>query len=465
MIKVKVDYKDKVFIKELLRKAFPLIIGTILIGLTNLVDNAMIGFVQQSGSGELSASSLAQKYVSISTVFIAATISLFSFLIFQYKGAKNQEKIKETIKIMNIFVVILDIILIVVPFFLSNEIMRAFQGDNYDSSISTSSGIAQDYVKVLAFNLIASSLFLIYINVANAYGKQKILMIITAISILVNILFNYLLYEVASLGLDGIAYSTIIGQALSLLILIGYLHKRKLSSLLSLNILTWYKIDKEVLVIGLKRWAMALQTILWSFISIGITIIYSNWYGDAANERLAIVVPVARMFYSALDGIANTKGYFVGTNIGKGDKEVALINDKRINLYTFIVASIEGILMAGLAFVIPMAWSSIGDDAQWDITLMLISIGLTYPIAAVSKCLLGSFKVAGMGKTIILSNGLFALFFEFTVPLILFILYKNGIVNNLEFWELYMIARIVKLIKLPPTYYFWRKQKWLEKAI
>jgi len=60
------------------------------------------------------------------------------------------------------------------------------------------------------------------------------------------------------------------------------------------------------------------------------------------------------MFYSALDGVSNTKGYFVGTNIGKGDKRNAYINDKRINLYTFVIAIFEGILLIALSYPLPL---------------------------------------------------------------------------------------------------------------
>jgi len=68
-----------------------------------------------------------------------------------------------------------------------------------------------------------------------------------------------------------------------------------------------------------------------------------------------------------------------------------------------------------------------------DATIMIIAFGATYPIAATSKSLLGSFKVAGMGKTIVLSNGIFALSFELLIPLILFLINKYVTNLNLEF--------------------------------
>lgn len=462
---IKINYQETAFIKNVFIKALPLIIGTILVGLTNLVDNFMIGQFQAYGAKELSASTLSQRYLNIALIFVQASIALFSFLIFQYKGAKNNSKMKEVIKLLIIFVVAVDLAAILIGHYQINNIMKFFQGDNFSLiNSSTQTHLAQNYSKILIFNIIPVSLFLIYINVLNAHGKQKALLLISPLSLVVNIFFNWLFYKGLNFGLSGIAFSTILGDSISFILVLGYLWKLKIKHVF-INPLEIVFIDKKILMIGLKRIFMSLQVILWSSISIGIGIIYSNWYGDIANDRLAIIAPVARMFYSALDGIAATKGYFVGTKIGKGDKEAAYINDKRLNLYTFIVALLEGLLLIALAYPIPLMWGSVSHSVHLDSTIMLICIGATYPIAATSKTLLGSFKVAGMGKTIVLSNGLFALFFELLIPLTLFFINKYVVDLNMSFWELYMIARLVKLVKLPPTYYFWRKFKWLEKAI
>jgi len=66
-------------------------------------------------------------------------------------------------------------------------------------------------------------------------------------------------------------------------------------------------------------------------------------------------MPIVMMFYSAIDGIAATKGYFVGVAVGAEDKELALKNDKRINLFAFLTAAIEGMLLIAIAFVLPKA--------------------------------------------------------------------------------------------------------------
>ena len=457
-------YYDKPFIKELFYKALPLAIGSILAALIMLVDNFMIGIMQPNGGAELAAASLANKYVSIVKIFVVASISMFSFLVYQYKGAKKEQEIKQTIKLIVIFVLIVDAIGILVGWIITDHILHFFQGINYGNA-STSSGIAQEYLRASIFTIIPSSLIMVSLVGLNAYGKQKILIPMMIIAIGINALFNYVFYKVAGLGLEGVAYSTILADFIGITIIIWWIFKNKLNKILLFNPLLIWKLNTQILRKGFSRFAMALQAILWSSISIGITIIYSNWYGDVANERLAIVMPIVAIFYTALDGVASTKGYFVGSRIGAGDKEGVLEIDKKINMYTFVVSVVEGILLVALAFVLPLAWQSVSSTVHFEASLMLVIVGVTYPLAALSKNLLGSFKVAGMGKTIILSNGLFALFFEFMIPFILFMIWKYTGLVHLEFWQLYFIARSVKLLKLPPTLYFWKQKKWLEKSI
>lgn len=109
---MKVFYRDKAFIKDVFYKSFPLIIGTIVTGLITLVDSFMVGVFQHKGSSELAATSLANKYVNIVNIFVQSIIAMFSFLIYQYKGNDQKEKIKETFKILVNFVLFIDLIAI-----------------------------------------------------------------------------------------------------------------------------------------------------------------------------------------------------------------------------------------------------------------------------------------------------------------------------------------------------------------
>lgn len=463
---IKIDYWDKVFIKDVFRKAFPLIIGTIITGLIGIVDSTMVGLFQSGDSGELASLSLASKYISIMTIVTTAFISMTSFLVMQYIGKKNPEKAKETIKMLVFGSMIFISILIVIGWTITDDIMSFFQGDNYGDP-STKNGIAQDYLKISMFSMFPITLLTIYLNGLVAFGKQKIMTFIVLNSIAINALFNWIFYKVANFGVNGIAYSTLLAECISFLIVIGWVLKfQETRDALIFNVFLIWKIDLEIFKIGIARWAMAGQVLLWNAISLGLRIIWSRWYGDEANQILAIVSPVIAIFYGALDGISTTKGYYVGKNIGAGNQEQAYINDKRINFLVFLVAVVEGSTLASVAFPVAQIWSTVDKDIQLQATWCMISVGLTYPIAAMSKTMLGSFKVAGMGKTIILSNGLFALFFEFMIPLVLFIIHiTTNTLYSLEFWHLFVISRAIKLIKLPPTLYFWRKKKWLIASV
>ena len=462
----KVNYRDKSFIKDVFRKSLPLIIGTIISGLIGIVDSTMVGLFQSANSGELAAISLASKYVTIINIFVTALISTVAFLVMQYVGKKDNVKTKEVMKFLIVCSTILISIMILIGWFLVDDIMRFFQGENYGDP-STRNGVAQDYLKISMFTMFPIALVSIYLNGLVAFGKQKIMMPIVLASIAINALFNYLFYKVFSFGVNGIAYSTLLAECLSFVaILIWTLKNQDTREYLIFNIFLIFKIDITIVKLAFKKSSMAMHVILWNMINLGLRVIWSRWYGDEANEVLAIVNPVIAIFYGALDGVSTTKGYYVGKNIGKGDKEQAFINDKRINMYVFIVATVEGLILAAISYPVTMIWSSVDETLLKEATWSMIAVGLTYPIAAVSKTLLGSFKVAGMGKTIILSNGLFALFFEFLIPLILFFIHiYTKELDSLEFWHMFLISRCIKIVKLPPTLYFWRKKKWLNASI
>lgn len=461
---VKIEYWDKPFIKEVFYKSLPLIIATIVTGATALIDSFFVGLFQPKGSSELAALSLGNKYLSFSNIFIEAIVAIFSFLIFQFKGAKKFKEISDTTKIMISLSLGVAIVFIVLAYAIPNQIMQLFQGIHYSKSLSTSTGAAQGYMKVAIFTLLPTSIFTVLIFGVNASGKQKIIVPLSIVSLGINALFDYLFYKVFGFGLNGIMYATLMANLIFTAGIVLWIFHIKLQREILFNPLKIFKWNKEVFTLGSKKYSMALQSMLWSFVPLIMSVIYSRWYGDVASNRLAIAMPIVDMFYSALDGVAATKGYFVGRAIGAKDKDLALANDKKINMYTFIVALAEGALMCTLAFLITKAYVGAESLEQHEAALMLIAVGCTYPIAAMSKCMLGSFKVAGLGKIIILSNGLFAVLFELLIPVILFLIATNTDLLHLDFWQLFLITRLVKLLKLPPTLYFWKKKKWLERV-
>lgn len=169
---IHVNYADKKFIKDVLYKALPLIIGVISIGLINIIDNAMIGIFQESNSGELAAASLAGKFIKLMNILITASISMVSFLLMQYAGKKDKENVLSILKIMYIFTFICIVISILIAFLLANQIMHFFQGDNFNDT-STKNGIAQSYLKVLIFEIIPTTFIQITLVGLIAFKKQK----------------------------------------------------------------------------------------------------------------------------------------------------------------------------------------------------------------------------------------------------------------------------------------------------
>ncbi|WKX02425.1 MATE family efflux transporter [Candidatus Mycoplasma mahonii] len=461
---LKVKYWDKKFILKILKVAAPFIVLAIIDSLMSLIDGIMVGNFQTPGSSEMAAVSLGNKYSGIAVIVIGAFIAMFSFLVMQYKGANNHKKIKSVYKIITIGIFAFSAIFILCAYFATDEIMRFFQGTNM-ANTSTASGEAQDYTKVIIWKIIPLMLSSSYMQWLTANKKQKIIIPLSLMIVVINAFGNYLFYRVFSLGLVGVAWSTVTVECFLVIAIGGYIWFSKIDPVMFFNPLKIFQIDKTILLLGLKRSGLFIQNITFSLASIGVMIIYSRWYGDGASNVLAIVQPILMMFYLAFNGVGRTKGIFVGYYIGKGDREQAYINDKKLNMYTFITALVEGTILAAVALPIPLMWGNISHDIQLHATLVLLAVACTYPFAAISKSMLLTFKAAGMGKEAVMSNGVFSVIFEFGIPLTLYLIDAYVAHIGISFWQLYWISRLIKLVKIPPTYIFYKKYKWLDKAI
>lgn len=338
--------------------ALPMLAGGVLQQLYSFVDSVIVG--NYLGPAALGAvgSSFPVIFTLISIIIgiaMGATI-----VIAQYFGAKDYEKVRQTIDTINIFLFFSGILFSILGIVFSRDIFILI--DQPAESID----MATEYLQVYLGGLLV---FFGYNGVAailRGIGDSKTPLVFMAIATLLNILLDYVFIAIVGWGVRSAAAATIISQGTAFIIAVIWLNKyHKIVKVTVRNLSFNWSIFSKSMKIGLPS---GLQHF---FVSLGMVALFKivNEYGTDVNTAYSVAMRIDGL--AALPGMifAGALATFVGQNLGADKPQRA-----RKGLYTtFWMTSLIAIFLS--VSLILLREPIIGlftDDKE------VIRIGITY---------------------------------------------------------------------------------------
>ncbi len=337
-------------IPKLIKKfAIPCVISMIVAALYNIVDQIFIGWSSAGAFGN-AATNIVYPFTVISLAFALLVGDGMAALFSLSLGAKDREKANKSIGNGLILLVFIAIILTIIGFVFSKQILRIFGANPNEVECY---GYAKDYLKIiccgLPFYIIGQGL---NASIRND-GSPNYAMFATLIGAISNIILDPIFIFVFNLSVKGAAIATVIGQVLTFIVSIVYLTKAKS-----------FKINKESLKLDKGIWTKTLSLGLASLITqLAIVIIIAvanNVVGKYGYMTMAstgltygVVTPLAvigicmKVFgivVSIVIGVSLGGMPIIGYNMGAG-------NTKRVK-ETIKYILVINLIIGCLAFVI-----------------------------------------------------------------------------------------------------------------
>lgn len=208
--------------KLLLGIALPIAVQNLINFAVNLMDTVMLG---QLGEMPLAASSLANQVFFIVTLVVYGIGGGANVLAAQYWG---REDLPSIYKILNYtymtaagFALIAGAAAIGIP----GIIMRMFTHDEAVVSLGV------EYLKIVGWSYLLFTATTVTLCILRAAHIVRIAMVLSCVSLCVNIVLNYLLIfgkcGMPQLGIKGAAIATLSARAVEFLLLIGFLWKKE----------------------------------------------------------------------------------------------------------------------------------------------------------------------------------------------------------------------------------------------
>ncbi len=328
-------------IMPLLIKFFlPMLAANILNSIYNTVDTIIIG--QFVGSAGIVSVNMGGKMLNMFTHFGIAFAGGGQVLIAQLVGAKREDKVKQTIGTLFDMMAVLAILgaalmlIFAVPILkLLNTPEEAFDG-------------ALGYLRVTAIGLIFMFGYNAVSSILAGMGESKKPLIFVAIAAVVNLIGDIIFIVVFHLDAVGTAIATVLGQAVSLIISLIYLYRRREDFGFDFK-LPSFKADWEMLKIMVKiGFPNALRSLC-----ITVTQLYLlgnvNVYGVTESAAYSIGDKIYHLANVFVTSIGNGASGMVGQNLGAGKNHRV----KTVVFDTFILSLAGAVLLSVISLLFP----------------------------------------------------------------------------------------------------------------
>ena len=315
--------------RHLVRFALPLLAGNLFQQLYNMVDTWVVGnFVSNEA---FSAVGTVTPIINTLIGFFLGMSSGAGVVISQYYGAHRPEKVREAVHTAMLLTVIMGVVFTGVGIAMTPLMLELMK---------TPAEVAPDqtvYLTIYFAGIMGLLLYNMGSGILRAVGDSRRPFYFLLVSAGVNTALDLLFVLKFGMGVEGVAYATIIAQAVSavltIAVLIGYDGSVKLS-LRDLRI--HWDMLKKIVAVGIPA---ALQMAITAFSNVFVQG-YINHFGADCMSGWTAYTKIDQLVILPVQSLSLASTTFVGQNLGVGNVERAKGGVRRALYLSFAVTAV-----------------------------------------------------------------------------------------------------------------------------
>ena len=294
--------------RHLINFALPLLAGNLFQQLYNMVDTWVVGnFVSNEA---FSAVGTVGPIINMLIGFFLGMSSGAGVVISQYYGAHRPEKVHEAVHTAMLLTVIMGVVFTGAGIAMTPLMLRLMK---------TPVEVAPDqtaYLTIYFAGIMGLLLYNMGSGILRAVGDSRRPFYFLVVSAVVNTALDLLFVLKFGMGVEGVAYATIIAQAVSAVLTIAVLVRYDGSVKLSLRKLRiHWDMLKKIVAVGIPA---ALQMAITAFSNVFVQS-YINYFGPDCMSGWTAYNKVDQLMILPVQSISMANTTFVGQNLGVGD--------------------------------------------------------------------------------------------------------------------------------------------------
>lgn len=445
-------FDDKKFLKKTMAIGIPIAMQALLNTTLNLVDTMMIGSLGQSA---IAAVGLANKIFFVLTLLLFGVVSGSSILTAQYWGKRDIKNIRRVLGISLIIGLSGSVIFMLAGLFTPKAVMRIFTPS--EGTIA----LGADYLAIVALSYPLTAITNCYISLLRATNKVKAPVLISIVSILVNVVLNYTFiygnFGAPRLGVQGAAIATVIARLVECIsiIFVVYISKgpaaAKIKELVDFN--------KEFI----KRYFITVSPVIANEFMWGLGVtMYSLVYGRMGDEAVAsitITQNVEQICVVIFQGLSAATAVILGNELGANKLKEAEKHAKSFFVLQLMFTVVMGIICIIIRKPLINLFSVPSNIAS-NITKCLTVFVCYLPFRMFNLVnIVGVLRSGGDTKASLLLDmtGVWCVGIPFA--------YLGGMVLGLPIYYVYAMVTIEEVYKFILGFKRYKQNKWLKNIV
>ncbi len=307
-----VDMTSGSTVRHIITFAIPLLIGNLFQQLYNTVDTWVVGNFATNEA--FSAVGNVGPIINMLVGFFVGFSSGVGVVISQFYGAKQYDRVSDTVHTAIAMTAILGAIFMIVGYFVSPLLLLLMK---MPESVFAE---AKTYLAIYFLGILGLMIYNIGSGILRAVGDSKRPFYYLVVAAAVNTVLDLVFVIFFNMGVAGVALATVIAQGTSaVLVMVKLLRTDACIKLIPRYLKIDFSILSKIFRVGIPA---ALQTTLVGFSNIFVQS-YINFFGEDFMSGYTAYSKIDQILLLPMQSIALASTTFVGQNIGKGQSERA----------------------------------------------------------------------------------------------------------------------------------------------
>ena len=326
-----VDMTEGNITRHIISFALPLLIGNLFQQLYNTVDTWVVG--NYVSNEAYSAVGTVGPIINMLIGFFMGLSSGAGVVISQYYGAKQHDKVQETVHTAILMTLILGVVFTMIGIAMIPLMLRLINMPD------TVTGEAATYLTIYFAGLLGLMLYNIGAGILRAVGDSQRPFYFLVVCAVLNTVLDLVFVLVFHMGVAGVALATILSQTISAILILITLTRAESCIHLDLKKLKIHlPMLKKIFKVGIPA---ALQMAITAFSNIFVQS-YINFFGENCMSGWTTYAKVDQLLFLPMQSIALASTTFVGQNLGKNQVQRA---KKGVTVSLLIAAASTVVLM------------------------------------------------------------------------------------------------------------------------
>jgi len=337
---------DRAFVKSISSIALPMMMAQLINSSVNLIDNIMVG---QLGGFAIGGVASANRYFYLGLAVIMGVSNGTAIFIAQFYGAKRQNKVQESFRLSVIVTLVLLLPVMLAAILFPDTIIRFF---NKAPGLLPA---GRAYLPIVGIALIPQGLSFCTQSAMRAVGDTRTPLKIAIVTVLTNVVFNYLLIfghmGFPRLEVAGAAAGTLIARIVELILTLGVAHKS--NYYFTTRIRDMFKISRDIVKeVSAKSFPLTINELFYGSAMAMIFKLYAT-RGTDVMAAMTILGTNSDLFFIIYSGLAAATFVVVSQPLGANKLDEARANGYKMLRFSSYLSVIFASLMFISSFIVP----------------------------------------------------------------------------------------------------------------